>query len=679
MARRPLLPALLLLTASAVLAPTLAAQDAAQPTQDQRMSWWRDARFGMFIHWGLYSIPAGEWNGKTGHAEWIRTTAEIPLDTYAKFQPQFNPVKFDAEAWASMAAAAGMKYLVITSKHHDGFCLFDSLETDWDIGGTPFKRDILGELSDACRRHGIRFCTYHSIMDWHHPDYLPRRNWEKDRSTEGADFERFEQYLHAQVTEIVQRYHPGVMWFDGEWESTWNHERGIKLFDLCRKLDPMMIVNNRVDVMRGGMGGFNKGGEARGDYATPEQEIPATGMPGVDWETCMTMNDHWGYNSHDTDWKTTQDLLQKLCDIASKGGNFLLNVGPRADGTFPPEAIDRLQGLAKWMQQNGDAIHGTTASVFDDLPFGRCTVRRDGDDTVLNLLVFDWPQDKRLTVPGLGNEVLAATINGLELPYARQGADVLIALPDAVPGPDVVVVKLRVAGAPIVYRTPKLTALTEQFVNTLQVSVDAGSAALEARYTLDGSEPTNASPVAKGPIEIADTTTVKVRSFHKGKPVSPLAAATFTRVAPMPAAEPGGTAPGLFVAAYDGDFDRMPDFAPMKPKEEGVAATPTLPKGHKAEHEARRIAGYVEVPADDVYRFELTSDDGSQLLVDGKMVVDHDGLHGATAKTGVAALAKGSHSFEVRWFNKTGGLDLRVKWARGGDKLVDMPAGVFTH
>src|SRR5262249_18007728 len=203
-------------------------------SQDERMAWWRDARFGMFIHWGLYAIPAGEWpmpdkDGKSApnvnkdHAEWIRETAQIPVTEDEKLQPQFNPVKFDGDLWAKMAADAGMKYLVITSKHHDGFCTFDSKWTDWDVMDTPFHRDILAELSAACARHGVRFCTYHSIMDWHHPDYLPRRSWEKTmRPADGADFAKFEQYLHHEVEEVVTKYHPGVMWFDGEWESPWN-------------------------------------------------------------------------------------------------------------------------------------------------------------------------------------------------------------------------------------------------------------------------------------------------------------------------------------------------------------------------------------------------------------------------------------------------------------------------
>src|SRR5215216_599295 len=171
--------------------------------KDQRMKWWRDARFGLFIHWGLYSIPAGEWKGETGHAEWIRTTAQIPLDEYDQFVSKFNPVKFNATDWVKMAKAAGMKYIVITSKHHDGFGLFDSKQTDFDIMSTPFHRDVLKELSEACKKEGIVFCFYHSIMDWHHPDYLPRRDWEKDRPVAGAEYSSYVSYMKKQLRELL--------------------------------------------------------------------------------------------------------------------------------------------------------------------------------------------------------------------------------------------------------------------------------------------------------------------------------------------------------------------------------------------------------------------------------------------------------------------------------------------
>ena len=382
------------------------------------MDWWREARFGMFIHWGLYSIPAGEWLGGpgkgTGHAEWIRDTAQIPVEEYDKLKEQFNPVKFDADAWVSAAAGAGMKYVCITTKHHDGFCLFDTKQTDWSVMHTPFHRDIMQEMAAACRKNGITPCWYYSIMDWHHPDYLPRRPWEQaTRSTEGADFERYNTYLKNQVTELLTNYGPiGVMWFDGQWEGTWTHPRGEELYNLCKRLQPNVIVNNRVDKGGGsfGMTRTEGGGgvQYRGDFGTPEQEIPPTGYPNGDWETCMTMNGHWGYNSHDHDFKTTADLIHKLADIASKGGNFLLNVGPTSEGEIPSESLRRLREIGKWMDVNGEAIHGTDAGPFETLAWGRCTQKaysagmagmggKGKAATRLYLHVFDWPKDGKLT------------------------------------------------------------------------------------------------------------------------------------------------------------------------------------------------------------------------------------------------------------------------------------------
>ncbi len=335
---------------------------------DERMAWWREARFGMFIHWGLYAIPAGQWKGETNHAEWIRHSAQIPIDEYDKFVGQFNPVQFNADQWVRMAKDAGMKYIVITSKHHDGFCLFDSEHTDYDVMSTPFKRDILKELSRACKKHGIKLCFYHSIMDWHHPDYLPRREWEK-RSADGADYPRYIGHMKSQLTELVTRYDPAVLWFDGEWENTWTHEEGLKLYNYVRSLKPDIIINNRVDKGRKGMQGMTEDDSFAGDFGTPEQEVPHTGIRGVDWESCITMNNHWGYNSHDKNFKSTKHLIHQLVDIVSKGGNYLLNIGPTAQGVFPRESIDRLRDMGKWMNVNGEAIYGTTAwdkAVYED-------------------------------------------------------------------------------------------------------------------------------------------------------------------------------------------------------------------------------------------------------------------------------------------------------------------------
>ncbi len=319
---------------------------------DARMQWWRDARFGMFIHWGLYAIPAGEWKGKTDYGEWIRTSAEIPLDTYDHFREQFNPVKFNADEWVKMAKGAGVKYIVITSKHHDGFCMFNTRQTDFNIMNTPFHHDPMKDLADACHKYGLKFCFYYSIMDWHHPDYLPRRSWEISRPVTGAEFRKYVDYMKAELKELLTNYGEiGVLWFDGEWENNWNEKLGKEIYSWCRSLQPGIIINNRVGAGRMDMEGLTKEGSFGGDFGTPEQQIPATGLPGVDWETCMTMNDHWGYNKNDKNFKTATELLRMIADIASKGGNYLLNVGPTSEGLIPPESIGRFKSVGTWMKR----------------------------------------------------------------------------------------------------------------------------------------------------------------------------------------------------------------------------------------------------------------------------------------------------------------------------------------
>jgi len=379
-------------------------------SKDDRMDWWRNDRFGMFIHWGLYAIPAGEWKGEkvSGIGEWIMEKGKIPVSEYEPLAGQFNPVKFDAEQWVQIAKNAGMKYIVITSKHHDGFCLWDTKYTDYDvIDATPFKRDILGELAQECRKQGIKLCFYHSIMDWHHPDaqapFYPKYN---DTSKSNPNFDRYvEYYLKGQLKELVQNYGPlGILWFDGEWVKDWTRENGWDMFDYCLSLQPDIIVNNRVGNGRQGMRGLSKSDEFAGDYGTPEQEIPATGLPGVDWETCMTMNDTWGFKSYDNNWKSREDLLHKLVDIASKGGNFLLNVGPTAEGLIPGPSVERLAAIGEWMKVNSESIYGTTASPLGEVPWGRCTAKPGK----LYLHVFDWPANGKLEVPGLKNKVKKA-------------------------------------------------------------------------------------------------------------------------------------------------------------------------------------------------------------------------------------------------------------------------------
>jgi len=378
--------------------------------RDKRMKWWRQARFGMFIHWGLYAIPAGQWKDKEirGIGEWIMNNAQIPVAEYEQFAKQFNPVKFDADQWVRIAKNAGMKYIVITSKHHDGFCLWDSKVTDYDImDAAPFKRDILKELSVACKKHGIRLCFYHSIMDWHHPDaqgpHYPTYNTGRKKN---PNFSRYvENYMKPQIKELITNYGPlGVLWFDGEWIPEWTEPQGRDLYSFVRGLQGDIIVNNRVGKGRKGMQGLTKEGYFAGDFGTPEQEIPPMGLSGVDWETCMTMNDTWGFKSYDENWKSTEDLLRKLVDIVSKGGNFLLNVGPTAEGLIPEPSVERLRAMGEWLKVNGESIYATTANPIGELAWGRCTAKPGK----LYLHVFDWPVDGKLEVAGVKDKIKKA-------------------------------------------------------------------------------------------------------------------------------------------------------------------------------------------------------------------------------------------------------------------------------
>jgi len=379
---------------------------------DARMHWFRDARFGMFIHWGLYSVPAGEWQDKTGYGEWFLEETHTPVSQYEKYADQFNPTKFNATNWVRAAKAAGVKYIVITSKHHDGFGMYPSDLTDWCIKRTPFKRDPMAELAAACKAEDITFCFYHSIMDWHHPDWGQRREWnDVAKNAPAPDMDRYTAYMKGQLKELLTRYGPiGLLWFDGQWESCWTKERGDDLYRYVRSLQPDIIVNNRVSKPANTAGGGFAHADGMGDYGTPEQTIPANGFgAGVDWESCMTMNDHWGYNKHDQNWKSAQTLVRNLIDCSSKGGNYLLNVGPTAEGLIPEASLERLAAIGKWMQQNSETIYGSSASPFPrKLPWGRCTQKTSGDVTKLYLHVFDWPKNGQLLVPGLNNKVQKA-------------------------------------------------------------------------------------------------------------------------------------------------------------------------------------------------------------------------------------------------------------------------------
>jgi alpha-L-fucosidase len=651
------------------------------------MKWWREARFGMFIHWGLYAVPAGSWEGKDDYGEWIRTSARIPLETYDKFVPRFNPVDFNADEWVKAARDAGMKYIVITSKHHDGFCLFDTKQTDFNIMKTPFSRDPMKELAESCRKYGLKFCFYYSIMDWHHPDYLPRRNWETDRPAGNADFDRYVSYMKAELKELLTNYGDiGVLWFDGEWESTWNQTRGLDLYYYVRSLQPSVIINNRVGAGRLDMAGLTKEGMFGGDFGTPEQQIPPTGLPGTDWETCMTMNDHWGYNSHDKNFKSTAEILRMLADIASKGGNYLLNVGPTALGTIPGESLERLKEVGTWMSLNSESIYGTTASPLVSTPWGRCTMKKVKGGINLYLHVFNWPSDGKITVNGCLNKVNKAVLLSDPRKPALKTSVKNDAITVYVPGkaPDQVnsVILLNLKGEPDFANPPEILSDYQSFMDSLRVTLASSRPNVQIRFlaSIDSARSFDTGGVVyKGPFNLYQDCWINARCFRDGKPVSGTSSRYFPRKFANYSRAVSDPKPGLSYRYFEGEWDAMPDFKKLQQWYFGVVDTLTLAPKKRPENYTMYFFGYIKVPARALYRFSLASDDGSRLFVDNKMIIDNDGLHSLTEKSAEIGLNQGFHAIRVEFLQRTGSDELKLYIDSPGMPRKSIPKEMLFH
>ncbi|HLP72237.1 MAG TPA: alpha-L-fucosidase [Bacteroidales bacterium] len=410
--------------------------------------WFHDAKFGMFIHWGPYSLLGGEWNGKQvpvgDNAEWIMKNLRIPVSEYREIAKGMNPVKFNAEEWVSLAKSTGMKYIVITAKHHDGFAMYHSGVSKYNINDwTQFGRDPLKELSEACAKEGIKFCVYYSHReDWEHPGgYGNDWDYDNDWGSDLYDPDKFTAYLEQkaepQVRELLTNYGPiGLVWFD---RGMYTVEQGLEFVNLVHQLQPATLVNGRV-------GHYDK--ECIGDY----QSMSDNGMPpgGVEeyFETPMTLNQTWGYSKFDTLWKSPETVITRLVEIVSRGGNFLLNIGPMGNGEIPAATKEIFRNIAPWIERNAEGIYGTTASPFGELPWGHCTVKGD----MLYLFVNKWPSDGYLVLKGLHNNVLFAELTGgkLNLERRQEGDSVVIRVPLVKPDNPFTVISLKIEGSPVV-------------------------------------------------------------------------------------------------------------------------------------------------------------------------------------------------------------------------------------
>ncbi len=416
------------------------------------MRWWKHDRFGMFVHWGLYSVAAGYWNGKpiSGQSAMVESTAHVPRAQWAKLAGHFDPIEFNATKWVKLAKAAGMKYLVFTCKHHGGFSMFRTSATPYNIvDATPWHKDPCALLAKACREQGIRFCAYYSIMDWHTPyqttlDYNPLHptyTFQNMIFVPGGA-KHYIHYMEKQLREIITQYHPSLLWFDDPTVRPWKRQYAKDVFDFVRHLDPAIILDDRLDKFLPFKG--------YGDYQTPEGYIPAQGLPGA-WETCMTITDTWGYKRQRADnrCKSVRTLVRGLIKCASGGGNFLLDVGPNAKGVIPQPQVNRLLAVGKWLKVNGEAIYGTHRSPFKTvLPFGYATTKPG----LIYLEVTHWPRNGKLLIP-MHNRIERAyllTDPAKELMTSTSKKGQIVHVPTPMPDPiaEVVVLKIHSQAVP---------------------------------------------------------------------------------------------------------------------------------------------------------------------------------------------------------------------------------------
>jgi alpha-L-fucosidase len=415
----------------------------------QRMRWWLEAKFGLFIHWDPSSLASVEisWPIMRPSPKW-----NITQEEYVNLYKKFNPVEYDPDTWVQLAKAAGQKYIVFTTKHHDGFCMFDSSFTDYKITNTPYKKDILMMLVEACRRHDMPLGYYYSPPDMHHPDFRDtskpaKDNWQGEPAR--PQWPNYLNYLQLQLRELATRYgEPTVFWFDG----LNNQEKydGYHVQRMLRELSPSSLFNNRLGTP--------------GDYETPEQFVPdrvpvrgvriagtnrveqdrlPSGLPQPEdfqpWETCMTINDTWAYNKNDRKYKSSKTLIRTLVNVASKGGNFLLDVGPSPEGLIQPEFQDRLRDVGNWLAVNGESIYGTTYGLLQDITYGKTTAK--GGTTYLH--IFDWPKGN-LEVSGVGHVSRVTLLaRGEILSFQRSGKGISIKLPEQAPDPNDTVLKIE--------------------------------------------------------------------------------------------------------------------------------------------------------------------------------------------------------------------------------------------
>lgn len=389
----------------------------ASKKDNDTLSEFMDLKFGMFVHWGPVSLKGTEIGWSRGR--------EVPIEEYDNLYKQFNPVNFNADEWIKTLKDAGMKYFVITTRHHDGFSLWPSEYSDYDIAATPYKKDVLMELKKACDKYEILFGTYYSICDWKHP-YYPLGSPGGKTIKETGDMEKFIPYIKGQTKELIEKYHTRILWFDGEWEKPWTHEMGLDFYDYLKGLDNTVLINNRVDKGRKGMEGITISDEFAGDYATPEQRVGAFDIEHP-WESCITICNQWAWKPNDK-MKSFDECIQTLIKTVGGGGNLLFNVGPMPDGRIEPRQVERLKEMGRWLKKYGEAVYATKGGPYK--PSEKLASTRK--DNSIYLFVFNWKKDiVKVPLPPNVHLKTCSILTGDALKFSTTNGDLKIQIPKA--------------------------------------------------------------------------------------------------------------------------------------------------------------------------------------------------------------------------------------------------------
>jgi len=630
--------------------------------------WYRDAKFGIFIHWGLYSVPA--FTRKGGYAEWywngIADTSTFLHKwhhrtygddfQYQDFAPLFKAELYRPDKWAELFERAGARYVVLTSKHHDGFCLWPNTQSwNWNSVDVGPHRDLLGDLTTAVRARGLRMGFYYSLLEWFNPLYR-------------SDIHRYvDEHMLPQLKEAVRLYQPSIIFSDGEWDHDSKVLRSEEFLAWLYNDSPAprdVVVNDRW----GGETRFNHGGYFSTEYEAATSERSAA-FQARGWEECRGMGRSFGFNRNEEleDYQTAESLIHMLVEIVSRGGNLLLNIGPAADGTIPVIMQERLLQMGEWLRVNGEAIYGSrlnrTTGEGDSVRF-----TRSGDGRRLYAICLRHPgaQLRLRTVEAMPGSAVRLLGLDRDLDWRQEEGELVVNLPAGMihrmPCDHAWV--FRIQARPYVERPLIQAASFISIDKPLRVTLAAEPADAQIRYTLDGAEPTPASPLCTAPLRIDRSGLLRVRAFRDGYAPS---LTVEQQISVLSSSENG-----LTCRYYEGDWSQLPDFDALKPVRELRAWDFSLaPVIRREENFSVVFDGFLRIDCPGLYTFYTRSDDGSRLWIDGRLVVDNDGLHGAREAQGKIELAPGRHALRVGFLEKGGQELLQVSFE--GPELLKQP------